>query len=148
MGLMARWGVAVLSSAAAFALSWWVCEGIAGLDEGTAIGVASAVLAVVLAMAAWWAARERPSGGRWSRPQTVTNTVVGGHLRQVRNVTGSVSASATGPPGTVPPATGRPATAPAAGPASAGSGGQLVDGLWVGENLTQVDGVDGDVTLG
>jgi hypothetical protein len=64
MRLMARWGVAVVVSAAAFALSWWVGQERAGLDKGTAVAVAAAVLAVVLAVAGWWAARERPGGGR------------------------------------------------------------------------------------
>ena len=63
MGRVARWGVALGLSAAAFAVSWWVCAGPAGLDEGTSIGVASAALALVLAVAGWWAAREHPGGG-------------------------------------------------------------------------------------
>lgn len=46
-----------------FALSWWACQALAGLDEGGALGVAAAVLAVVLAVAAWWATRE-PAAGR------------------------------------------------------------------------------------
>jgi hypothetical protein len=66
VGVAARWGLAVVLSAAAFAVSWWVSAGLAGLDEGAAIGVASAVLAVVLAVAAWWAARERPGSGAGS----------------------------------------------------------------------------------
>ena len=61
MRLVARWGLAIAVSAAAFALSWWVCQEQAGLDEGAALGVAGAVLAVVLAVAGWWAARERPA---------------------------------------------------------------------------------------
>jgi len=60
MRTVARWGLAVGVSAAAFALSWWALQDQAGLDEGTALGVASAVLALVLAVAGWWAARERP----------------------------------------------------------------------------------------
>jgi hypothetical protein len=62
MNVVARWGVAVGVSAAAFAVSWWACQARAGLDEGAALGVAGAVLAVVLAVAAWWAAREQPDG--------------------------------------------------------------------------------------
>jgi len=58
MRLVVRWGVAIAVSLAAFAVSWWVCETVAGLDEGTAIGVAGATLAVVLAVAAWLATRE------------------------------------------------------------------------------------------
>lgn len=59
---VARWGLAVVVSGAAFALSWWVCQEQAHLDEAAALGVAGAVLAVVLAIAGWWAARERPAG--------------------------------------------------------------------------------------
>lgn len=59
MGVMARWGAAVVVSAAAFAVSWWVCQKAVRLDEGAALGVAGAVLAIVLAVAGWWAARER-----------------------------------------------------------------------------------------
>jgi hypothetical protein len=55
-----RWGLAVGVSAAAFSLSWWVCQEQVHIDEGAALGVAGAVLAVVLAVAGWWAARERP----------------------------------------------------------------------------------------
>jgi hypothetical protein len=59
---VARWGLAVVVSAAAFAVAWWACQDLARLDEGAALGVAGAVLAVVLAVAGWWAARERPDG--------------------------------------------------------------------------------------
>jgi len=67
MSRVARWGLAVGLSAVAFAVSWWVCAGPAGLDEGMSIGVASAALALVLAVAGWWAAREESSGGAVSR---------------------------------------------------------------------------------
>ncbi len=63
MRLGARWGLAVVASAGAFAVCWWVCQGPAHLDEGAALGIAAAVLAVVLAVAGWWAARERPGTG-------------------------------------------------------------------------------------
>jgi hypothetical protein len=62
MRLVARWGRAIAVSAAAFAVAWWVCQKQVGLDEGAALGVAGAVLAAVLAVAAWWAARERQTG--------------------------------------------------------------------------------------
>jgi hypothetical protein len=62
MRLVARWGLAIAVSAAAFAVAWWVCQIQVGLDESAALGVAGAVLAVVLAVAGWWAARERPTG--------------------------------------------------------------------------------------
>ena len=63
MRLVARWGVAVVVSAAGFALTWWICGKLIGLDEGESLGVAGAVLAVLLAVAAWWAPRGADSGG-------------------------------------------------------------------------------------
>jgi hypothetical protein len=63
MGVAARWGLAVAASAGAFAVSWWACQEQAGLDEGVALGIAGAALAVVLAVTGWWAGRERPDGG-------------------------------------------------------------------------------------
>jgi hypothetical protein len=66
MRLVARWSLAVGVSVAAFALSWWVCQDQLRLDEGAALGVAGAVLAVVMTIAGSWAARERPDAvGRW-----------------------------------------------------------------------------------
>lgn len=73
MRLVARWGLAVAVSAAAFAVSWWVCQELLRLGEGAALGLAGAVLAVVLTVAGWWAAREGP-GGR--------GTAAGGRLVQ------------------------------------------------------------------
>jgi hypothetical protein len=63
MRLVARWGVAVAGSAAGFALAWWVCGKLIGLDEGVSLGVAGAVLAVLLAVAAWWVPRGADGGG-------------------------------------------------------------------------------------
>jgi hypothetical protein len=60
MRLVTRWGFAVGLSVAGFALTWWVCQKWAGMDKGT-------VLAIVLAVAGWWAARERPGGDRPAR---------------------------------------------------------------------------------
>lgn len=57
MRVAARWTVAVAVSAAAFAVAWWVCQELVGMDEGTSLGIAGAVLAVVLAVAGWWAAQ-------------------------------------------------------------------------------------------
>jgi hypothetical protein len=58
MRLVARWGLTVGVSAAAFALSRWLCQRQLGLDEGAALGVAGAVLPV----AGWWTARKHPGG--------------------------------------------------------------------------------------
>ena len=63
MRLVTRWGMAVAASAGGFALAWWVCALLIKLDEGVSLGVAGAVLAVLLAVAAWWAPRGADSGG-------------------------------------------------------------------------------------
>ena len=63
MGLVARWGVAVAVSAAGFALAWYVCQRLIALDEGVSLGIAGAVLAVLLAVAAWWAPLSIDGGG-------------------------------------------------------------------------------------
>jgi hypothetical protein len=63
MRLVARWGVVVAVSAAGFALAWWVCQERIRLDEGISLGIAGAVLAVLLAIAAWWAPGGADSGG-------------------------------------------------------------------------------------
>ena len=62
MRVVTRWGVAVAVSGATFGLSWWVCQEKLRLDEGAALGVAGALLAVVLAVAGWWAVRPDGSG--------------------------------------------------------------------------------------
>jgi high-affinity Fe2+/Pb2+ permease len=70
MRLIARWGVAVLVSAGGFALAWWVCQEQIRLDEGVSLGIAGAVLAVLLSVGAWWAPRgtsDDGSGGSRSR---------------------------------------------------------------------------------
>jgi hypothetical protein len=53
----------VVVSAAGFALAWWVCGKLIGLDEGVSLGIAGAVLAVLLAVSGWWAPRGADSGG-------------------------------------------------------------------------------------
>jgi hypothetical protein len=66
-----RWGLAVAISVAAFAAAWWVCQEEIPLDEGTALAIAGAVLALVLAVVGWWAAREdsgQDSSGVTRRP--------------------------------------------------------------------------------
>jgi high-affinity Fe2+/Pb2+ permease len=63
MRLVARWGVAVVVSAAGFALAWWVCQEQIRLDEGASLGIAGVVAAIVIAIAAWWAPRGADSDG-------------------------------------------------------------------------------------
>lgn len=60
---MLRWGVAVAGSVAGFVLAWWVCQELIRLDEGVSLGIAGAVLAVVLTVAGWWAAQGADSAG-------------------------------------------------------------------------------------
>jgi high-affinity Fe2+/Pb2+ permease len=55
--------MAVVVSVAGFALAWWMCQEQIRLDEGAALGIAGAVLAVLLAVAAWWAPRGADSEG-------------------------------------------------------------------------------------
>jgi hypothetical protein len=62
MRLVLRWGVAVAVSAAGFALAWWVGGKLVRLDEGVSLAIAGAVLAVLLAVAAWWVPRDVGSG--------------------------------------------------------------------------------------
>ena len=73
--------------------------------------------------------------------QSVADTTVGGHLTQVRD------AKAVRVHG---PVTSGPSPGPRGGlaPGAEMPGGQYVNGVWVAGNLTQVDGSDGDVTVG
>jgi len=112
-----------------------------GLDKADKL---ASVLSLLVAAAALVAPYLLPSDGGHPEPgpvQQVTNTVVGGHLTQARDakhvrVQGPVPA---GPP---------QAPSPGRDPAPKGQTGQYVNGVWVGGNLTQVDGVDGDITIG
>lgn len=62
MGLGGRWGIAVAGAMAGFALAWWVCARLVKLDEGVSLGIAGAVLTLVLAVAAWWAPQGADDG--------------------------------------------------------------------------------------
>lgn len=61
--------------------------------------------------------------------QRVSNAVVKGHLTQLRNPQGA-----------------HPAVAET-GPVAEQKSGQYVDGVWVGGNVTQIEGVGSDVTI-
>ena len=66
---------------------------------------------------------------------------MGGHLTQVRDAKGvRVHGPVPAGPPQAPPVDGYPAPE--------GQSGQYVNGVWVGGNLTQVDGADGDITIG
>ena len=113
MRLVARWGGAVVVSAAGFALAWWVCESLIRLDEAVSLGIAGAVLAVLLAVTAWWAPRnvgkvgEDGAGREQASPVreksgTMTNAISGGTFSgpvlQGRDFTGLTFGASPVPP--------------------------------------------------
>lgn len=55
MGLATRWLAAVAVSVAGFSLSWWGSLTLLHLDGAVSLGVAGAVLAMLIAVAVWWA---------------------------------------------------------------------------------------------
>jgi hypothetical protein len=72
--------------------------------------------------------------------QHVANTVVKGNLTQARGAK-AVRVRSPIAPGT------QQADPPRAAPVPEDQDGQYVNGVWIGGNLTQVDGADGDVTI-
>jgi hypothetical protein len=135
--------VAVVVVAGLVGYTWTV-----GLDKADKLaGVLSLLVAVVALVAPYLlpsgqsSSAAPPVQAALGPTQSVTNTVVGGNLTQARDVDGiRVPGAAT---------SARPlGTAPAPGPVPDAPGGQHVNGVWVGGNLSQVDGADGDVTLG
>lgn len=113
--------------------------------------VLSAVVAVtglVVSVVSMAGARQSPGGGG----QSVSGSTVGGGVRQIRGVGGSVRIGAAGtvPAGPVP---GNPATTAAetddtddGGDGDAGAGGgQSVDRSQIGGSVDQIDQVRGDV---
>jgi hypothetical protein len=113
-----------------------------GLDKADKL---ASVLSLLVALVALVAPYLLPSSdGNRSEPgsaQHVTDAAVGGHLTQVRKARG---VRVQGPVTSGAPQT----TQPGAGPGPSRHGGQYVNGVWVGGNLTQVDGADGDITIG
>jgi hypothetical protein len=113
-----------------------------GLDRADKLAsVVGLLVAVAALVAPYVLPTSDHSSSKSGSPQTVANAVVGGHLTQVRDAQGiQVQGSGTALP---------PQTAPAVdGSVPDISGGQYVNGVWVGGNVTQIDGADGDVTLG
>ena len=53
-----RWCVSGALCAIAFAMTWWLCERVAGVDQGGSQAIAGLVAAVILAPLGWWATRE------------------------------------------------------------------------------------------
>jgi hypothetical protein len=56
-----RWAVAAALAAAAFALGWWVCDGLLHRDEAVSLAIAGAAAGIVMVIAGWWALLE-PKG--------------------------------------------------------------------------------------
>jgi len=113
-----------------------------GLDKADKVASALGLLVAVGALIAPYLLPP-PEGdhSESSRMQRVTNTVVSGHLTQARNVKDvRVHGARPGSPAQASP--------PGAGSAPEIRNGQYVNGVWVGGNLTQIDGVDGDITIG
>lgn len=134
------WGGRIAAVVVLAGLAYYLAS--VGLDKADEL---ASVLGLLVAMAALAAPYLLPSsdGGHSEPPhlQQVVNTVVGGHLTQARNrkdvrVHGSALAGTPQVP------------RPDADPASEGRNGQYVNGAWVGGNLTQIDGTDGDLTIG
>jgi hypothetical protein len=134
------WGGRVLAALVVAGLGIYLST--VGLDKADKL---ASVLGLLVAAVALVAPYLLPSSDRRSSEsgpvQSVANTVVGGHLTQMRDakgvqVQGSVTAlpPQTAPPGVVPPPDLR--------------GGQYVNGVWVGGNLTQSSGTDGDMSVG
>jgi hypothetical protein len=101
---------------------------------GLLVAVAALVVPYLLPSSDGHSAKEESA-------QSIANTVVGQDLTQVR---GAGVVRVQGPVAPVP----MQAAPPAAGSVPKGQAGQYVNGVWVGGNLTQVDGADGDVTIG
>jgi hypothetical protein len=113
-----------------------------GLDKADKLASVLGMLVAVAALVAPYLlpSPDRDHSGPGARQQ-VANTVVGGHLTQVRDANGVQVRGAATP--------GVPSARPTgADPGTEGKGGQYVNGVWIGGHLTQVDGADGDISIG
>jgi hypothetical protein len=140
------WGGRIIAVAAVVGLVIYLLT--VGLDKADKLaGALSLLVALAALVAPYLLPSAQPSSAAppvqaASGPtQSVTNAVVGGNLTQARDV------DDIRVPGAATPAP-LPGTTPAASPVPAPLGGQYVNGVWVGGSLTQVDGADGDVTIG
>jgi hypothetical protein len=103
--------------------------------------IAAALGLPMTACALWLASRQSKAAGR---RQSVTGSVTGGGVTQVRGVHGNVRIGADASPG---PSTGLPA-APQSEPARlGGSGGQSVTWSSTAGPVRQVDDIGGDVDI-
>jgi hypothetical protein len=109
-----------------------------GLDKASML---AGVLGLLVAVGALIAPYLLPLPDHDHGGQYITDTVAGGNLTQIRDARG---VHVLGPVITGP----LPDQSPRSDRAPDGQGSQHVNGVWVGGNLTQVDGTDGDVTIG
>lgn len=125
-------------------------------DADAWASVLSAVVAVIgLVVSVVTAVGARAGRGR--SEQTVADSTVGGGVRQVRGVAGSVRMRSSVPvpatPGSAAPGSGAPASGAPNPPATAegqgdGDGDQVVERSHVSGSVDQVDQVGGDVEYG
>jgi tetratricopeptide (TPR) repeat protein len=74
-----RWLITGISTCVVFAVVWWIGQGGAGLDRGSALTVAGVVTAAATTGLGWWAAQETPARGgeAWSSRSTAVAASVG-----------------------------------------------------------------------
>jgi len=134
------WGGRIAAVAALAGLGVYLAS--VGLDRADKLASVLGLLVAVIALVAPYVLPTSLGDHSGSGSvQQVTNTAVGGHLTQVRDAKG---VHVNGPA-----VSGLPkAPSPAPTPVPEKIGGQFVNGAWVGGKLTQVDGTDGDITIG
>ncbi|GLY23883.1 hypothetical protein Misp04_36150 [Micromonospora sp. NBRC 101691] len=124
--------------------------GVTRLDDadkwGSVVAATVAVLGLPLTAYGVLLARRQSSG---TGGQSVSGSVVGGGVAQVRGVRGNVRIGTSASPA---PAAADPPAAAAGPPTSGatdqgGSGGQSVTGSWTAGGVRQVDDVGGDVDV-
>ncbi|MFE0594083.1 hypothetical protein [Micromonospora echinospora] len=119
--------------------------GVTRLDDADKWGsvVAATVAVLGLPLTAYGVLLARRQGGG-TGGQSVTGSVVGGGVAQVRGVRGNVRIGTPASPAP-PAAAAGPPTSGATAPG--GSGGQSITGSWTAGGTRQVDDVVGDVDV-
>lgn len=125
-----------------------VVAGVTRLDDADKWGSVIAALVAVLGLpVTGYGVVLARRAGRAAGGQSVTGSVVGGGVTQVRGVGGSVRIGGTAPPATAA-AAGEPDAVPGSGTAvPGGPGGQAVAGSWTAGPVRQVDDVGGDADI-
>jgi len=136
------WGA--LLAAGVVLVGLGVCYGVTRLDEadkwGSVIGASVALIG--LPMTGYGIVLARRQGGAGPGGQSVSGSVIGGGINQVRGVRGTVRIGSSGPVAPPEPAPGGGSSSPAAGP-----GAQSVGGSSTAGPVRQVDDVGGDVDI-